>query len=481
MKIFRLSLLLLLSATSSAGQEQLNYRVEYSIARPGKVLVVIEASPAKNGITTLIIPRAIPGGYTQQFYDRYVENVKATSSGGFALKVIREEGSRWRIDASDKNVSRIEYEVDLSRQEREIRSAADASRARTDYVGLLGYSVFGYLEGAENFPIRIEVKAPEGWPIFSTLSPKSPADKSHTTAAAKNFYALADSQIILGPKAQVRKLDAPRPLFLVYYSEVESDSNKHAELLVDAFRKVLDYFVDVPFEHYTGYIEILKPLSDAHEYGFSMEHLDSSTYFLGTDRAITSKSTEQQIERDRLNFVHHISHSWIPKQVYGTGYLPFNWELAPQIETIWFNEGFARYVMIEALADALPGPEGRALRQRQLESYKQVVARMPEFIRSMSLTELSRIGSMLYSEDFRTGRTLFSKGALMAAEIDQKIRERSKGKYRLRDSLRALVKWGQTSGRAFQMEELPGLLAKPVEVDEREIRGIMQRWIAGKH
>ena len=36
----------------------------------------------------------------------------------------------------------------------------------------------------------------------------------------------------------------------------------------------------------------------------------------------------------------------------------------------------------------------------------------------MPLLELSRVGSLMYSEDFRTGRTLFSKGALMAEEYD---------------------------------------------------------------
>jgi hypothetical protein len=39
---------------------------------------------------------------------------------------------------------------------------------------------------------------------------------------------------------------------------------------------------------------------------------------------------------------------------------------------------------------------------------------MPEFIRNMPLLKLSRVGSLMYIEDFRTGRTLFSKGALMA-------------------------------------------------------------------
>lgn len=481
-----LSLLLLLALPAAAqksppqqtAQENLTYIVEYSTARIGRVHIVIQPSQPLKGPVTLVIPRAIPSGYAQQFYDRYVVDVKATSEVGTALKTEREDGPRWRVGSADTAVARIEYDVDLARHEGEITAAADTSKARPKYVGLLGYSVFGYLEGSDNQPIRLEVSGPEGWPVFTTLAPKAVADRTKTAGEAANFYALADSQVAMGPMLEVRRLEAPMPLFLIMYAEVDTDLSKHSEIFADAFRKVLAYFGDAPFNHYTAYIEILKPVSERHEYGFSMEHINSSTYFLGVDRAINSNTTPQQIERERYNFAHHVSHSWIPKRVYGAGYLPFTWELAPQIDTIWFNEGFARHITIEALADSMSETEGREFRRRQFEGFRRLVATMPEFIRSMSLLELSRVASLMYSSDFRTGRTLFAKGALMAEEMDQRIRARTNQKKRLRDSFRALVKWGEQSGRPFRLEELPGLIAKPVGVNEREIREILERWLA---
>jgi predicted metalloprotease with PDZ domain len=95
----------------------------------------------------------------------------------------------------------------------------------------------------------------------------------------------------------------------------------------------------------------------------------------------------------------------------------------------------------------------------------------------MPLLELSRVGSLMYSEDFRTGRTLFSKGALMAEEIDVLIRQKTGGKKRLRDSFHAMMSWAEKSGRAFRLEELPGLIGKPVGVDEKEIKAIVDRWL----
>ena len=82
---------------------------------------------------------------------------------------------------------------------------------------------------------------------------------------------------------------------------------------------------------------------------------------------------------------------------------------------------------------------------------------MPEFIRNMPLLELSRTASLMYSEDFRTGLTLFSKGALMAGEIGVLIRQKTGGKKRRRNSFHAMMSWAKKSRRAFRLDELPGL------------------------
>jgi len=454
------------------------YSVEYSLGSPGRIHVSIVPGQPLQGPVTLVIPRAIPSGYAMQPYDRYVENVVASSGTGTAAGVEREDGPRWRIGEAGVAIAAVAYDVDLVRQENEITSAADTSRVREGYVGILGYSALGYIEGRESVPIVLDVRGPEGWPVYSTLSPKAPADTRATRAEAADFFALADSQILMGPRLDLRRLDLPLPVFLALYAETETDPARHAEVFGQAFRLALAYFGEAPFDHYTACIELLKPVSARHEYGFSMEHLESSTYFLGPDRAYGKDTDPAGIDRDRFNFVHHVTHSWLPKRVYGTGYLPFTWELAPMIETIWFNEGFARHVTIQAIADSLGGDAGREFRRRQLDGYRAAVDAMPGFIRSMPLLDLSRIGSTMYSEDFRTGRTLFMKGALMAEEMDAYIRDRTNGSRSLRDALRSMVAWGVRTGRPFTVDELPALIAGPAGVDEPGIRAIMERWLA---
>lgn len=475
----RVGILIIFLAAFVSAQQSFVYSVSYSTESPGRLKVSISAAQPVKAPAAFVIPRAIPSGYGLQLYDRFVMNVRAFSPSGQAVAVVRaEDGPRWNVADAENGVSKVVYEVDLDRLESEVLSAADQSIARPLYTGLLGYSVFGYIEGHEDSPVKLNVNGPKEWPVFTTLAPKYLPDKGNSVASAADFYELADSQVMMGPDIEIFRLDTKPASFIALYSETETNFSQHSTVFASAFEKVVNYFGDAPFDFYTAHIQILKPKSERHSYGFSMEHSKSGTFYLGLDRAYTKDTPEAEFVRDELNFIHHIAHSWIPKKVYGTGYLPFTWELPPLIDTVWFNEGFARFAMIEIRADSMPAEDGKAWREGYLASLREYVESQPTFVRNMPLIELSRIGSVMYSEDFRTGRTLFSKGALMADEMDRLIRERTNGKKRLRDSLRAMVRWGVENKRPFTLEELPGLIAKPVGLNENDIRAVMEKWLA---
>jgi predicted metalloprotease with PDZ domain len=470
------ALLLLACWPSFAGaEEQLVYRVRYDMGAPTIVHISLNFPATADVPLTLIVPRTVPGGYARRPYDPFVTNVKAYSAADNAVEVRREElGPRWTIGKSGDQVSRVEYDVDVARMEREIFSASDSSKIRDGYVGLLGYSIFAFFDGWENRPLRLEVSGPAGWPIFSTLAPRVPGEKSTLTAQAVDYYSLADSQIVMGPKLQLRQIDGGVVLFLSVYAECDEDLPLEGALARDALDKVTAYFGRAPFSNYTVELELLRPISARHEYNFSMEHLNSGTFYLGTDHATTARSTDREREAHRFNYAHHIAHSWIPKRAYGVGYLPFTWEMTPIIDTIWFNEGFARYVAIEALAQALPKPEAERYRAQKIEALRAILAAAPPVIQRMSLADLSREGSFLYSDDFRIGQNLFSRGALMAAEMDDRIRSQTGGEKSLRDGLRHLMDWSERNRRAFRTEELPMIFREAAGVDTT---GILDHWM----
>lgn len=466
---------LLVFPAVSFAQKPLEYRVEYDRSNSSKIHISLRVPDGAEAPLTLVIPRAVPGGYAQRPYDPFVENVRAVSPTASSLEVRREQpGPRWKIGKSGDHFDRVEYDVNLSRMEREILTASDSSKVRDGYVGLLGYSIFAFLLGREEQPIHLEVTGPSEWPVFSTLAPQVPANMGSLVASAPDYYALADSQIVIGPKLQLRRIEGNIPLFLAVYSETEEDLSEESALARDALDKMIGYFGKAPFSHYTVQLELLRPISERHEYGFSMEHLESGTFYFGIDRAISSKSDSHERESQRFNYAHHMAHSWIPKHAYGVGYLPFEWEAAPLIETIWFNEGFARYAVIEAFAEAMPQDQGAAYRQRQLDALRKILDEAPQFIRRLSLPDLSREGSFLYGDDFRFGMNLFARGALMAAEMDDRMRARTQEKKSLRDALRYLLDWTEKNRRPFRVEELPVIFRDATGVDTRDI---LDRWL----
>jgi predicted metalloprotease with PDZ domain len=145
------------------------------------------------------------------------------------------------------------------------------------------------------------------------------------------------------------------------------------------------------------------------------------------------------------------------------------------LDTIWFSEGFPQYAAIEAVADSLPDVESRRYREEMLDQrFRRNLDQAPLFIRKMSLVELSRVASTRYSEDFRTGRNVFSRGGMMAAEMDELIREKSGGAKRLRDALRHLVSWSLRHRRPFEIEELPGIFEEATGVDTG---AVLESWL----
>ena len=470
---------LLLAAVAFVGQpafaqdlpREVTYRFAYERSGGDEVAITLSWAPPLTAPRALIMPRAIPMGYGEQRYDAFLAGVTAHSESG-PSEPPREEGPRWTLPAG---TTRVTYRVNLREMERAVRSASDASRVRDGYLGALGYSVFAYVDGFETQPARLQVSGPPGWPVFSTLAPRAPVTAAPVDATTADFYALADGQIVMGPRARIRRLrDAPAPLYLAAYAEGPVDLDRLGRLASTAFERVIAYFGSVPFKHYTVHQELLQPVSPGHEYGMSMEHLDSSTYYLLAGSGVTDASTPADDARVLYNFAHHMAHAWVPKRVAGTGYFPFQWELAPVLDSIWFAEGFGQYAAIVAVGAGTADPS--AFRAGMLaRRFRANVESAPPFLARMPLVELSRVASTRYSEDFRTGRLVFSRGGLMAAAMDERIEQRTDGQKSLRDAFRFLVAWASREHRAFGIDELPGLVQQATGV---EVRDLLEAWLA---
>ncbi|MEZ5286901.1 MAG: hypothetical protein R2712_19265 [Vicinamibacterales bacterium] len=467
------AVLMLGAAVPAQPAEEIAYGFAYARNGDASATITIAWNTPLPADTALVMPRAIPMGYGEQRYDAFLEDVRGTLPGRDAVALERQEGPRWRLPAGATGVT---YRVNLEALERTVRAASDQSRVRDGYLGALGYSVFAFVDGQDHRPVRLRVEGPESWPVFVTLAPRWPVTAEAVDARAPDYYALADAQIVMGPRAEVRRLaESPVALYLASYAEGAVDLDRVGRLAATAFERVHAYFGSTPFTHYTVHQELLEPLSPEHEYGMSMEHLGSSTYYLAASSGLTAASPATEEARILYNFAHHMAHAWVPKRAYGDHYFPFQWELAPVIDSIWFAEGFGQYAAIVAVAAGTPDP--KAFREDMLaRRFRSNVASAPTFLAALPLADLSRVASTRYAEDFRTGRLVFSRGGLMAAAIDERIQEATRGTRSLRDALRYLVDWTAREHRGFRdAPELAVLIQVATGVDVRpEIEAWMQ-------
>ena len=110
----------------------------------------------------------------------------------------------------------------------------------------------------------------------------------------------------------------------------------------------------------------------------------------------------------------------------------------------------------------------------RLQSRPSNVDSAPAFLKRLPLVDLSRVASTRYAEDFRTGRLVFSRGGLMAAAIDDRIRAETKGAKSLRDALVFLIDWSGRERRGFAIAELAGLIRQATGID---VSQTIERWL----
>lgn len=438
-------------------QSPVSYTLYHTTASP-KIAIHIDIDPIPADAARLIIPRSAPGTYSLTDYLPFVDQVRGLTAAGGVLEGAPGDGSYFSFSGKDQQITGIRYEVDVRLMEERLLDGSSSSKMRNNYLGILGYSVFGYIAGQEDRPIALTIETQAGWPIFSTLRPAVERHSGRESYRAGSYALLADAQFMLGPGVEVAEVTgAPIPLYAAVYAErAVEDLEAIGKKAETALRGLSEYFGYIPMPHYTLCFEYLVPMTGKHQYGFSMEHLNSMT-------ASRNASDTLAAAVPLPGIVHHMGHSWIPLRCYGAGYRPFEWQIAPTIETIWLNEGFIWYI---AYYSVLKRPQ-------ILDVFRQHLAAAPDFITQLSLRELSRLGSTQYSLDFRIGKNLFSRGALLAHDLDVHIQRETQGRKSFKDAVLGLLEWTATHQRAFGYDDIEPILSAAVGVP---LKGVWEAW-----
>ncbi|HYE73337.1 MAG TPA: hypothetical protein VEF04_08400, partial [Blastocatellia bacterium] len=111
----------------------------------------------------LQMPTWAPGSYLQREFARNVQDFAASDSTGQALKWAKVEKATWRIENGNSRAIKVSYRVYAN--ELTVRTShLDASHAYFN-----GTSIFMYVKGALDQPLKLKINAPQGWQVTTPL------------------------------------------------------------------------------------------------------------------------------------------------------------------------------------------------------------------------------------------------------------------------------------------------------------------------
>ena len=252
-------------------------------------------------------------------------------------------------------------------------------------------------------------------------------------------------------------------MFVASYCQTADEYlDDYAEQEMISMGILKDYFGELPFQHYSLMLRSAVPLEPVSAPALAMEHLQSSTFFGDVSGIRTNPMSKEQIMRTIPTYLHHMAHAFIPLRCYGDTYKPYVEEIPPIINNIWFNEGFMWFLPYDTLKS-----------ERWKKIFIDNVYNTSPVIKKMSLQQLSQIASTMYGNDFRLGRAVYSRGALMAIEMNNYLKEKTNGRKSMKDVLRYLYNWAKENKRSFTLEEFPILINKACGID---LNHIYQKW-----
>lgn len=456
-----LLLALLLSLSTFA---QTTYTISYTDSTTKLLSIRIQPKVPIAAHVNFVMPRSIPGAYGIAIYDQFIENLAAydVQGGKHPMQKDPNDAPRWSCEEAGVQISHLEYWVNLDKMERKT-SAADASVVRAGFLGLLNYSVLGWVEGLERQKVTCRVLACKDWPIFSTHVPSMNMKKDSLIFIADHYASLADGQIFIGPGTRVKEFKGLVPLFVASYCQTRDEYlEDYGWQGLSSLNILQDYFGELPFQHYSIMLRKVVPLEPVSAPALAMEHLQSATFFGDTSNLRSAPLPKERLKPTMTTYLHHMGHAFIPLRCYGDTYRPYPLEIPPIINNIWFNEGFIWFLTYDAL---------------RLENLKNVfnnsAYKTSSELKKLSLSHLSQLASTTYGVDFRIGRSVYSRGALMALEMDAYLLKETGGKKSMKDVLRYLYQWSKQNQRPFTLEEFPQLISKATGVD---LSGIYQKW-----
>ena len=480
--------LLIATVVLAVGQEQSFNSISYRLAmsRPTSHLfeVSIEVEAARNGADAMDfqMPGWSPGRYAVFDFAKNVQEVRAVAGvcppnaqcKKSPLPVVRMDDRTWRVRTHGNQSLTLTYKVfgdDLS---------GTFSQLDDRHANFNGGSIFMYIVGHKQDPVRLTIDPPAKWRIINGRM----ENMEQREWRFPNYDILIDTPTEIAPDWTVDEFKLDSKTYRIVVHSFGNENGKRAALVRDiesVVRAQTAMWGAPDFESYTFLIHFA---ADDRS-GDGMEHLTSTQII--EPGALTDPGT---YESALSTASHEFFHVWNVKRLRPVELGPWDFTRPARTRALWIAEGFTNYY-------------GHLMQRRAgIWNDARLLARLGEAIsfvenapgsRLMSAEEASLSAPFLDGATHaqrtnlaNTSISYYSKGEVLGIVLDLMIRGKTRGRASLDDVMRRMyeefyVKSPTATyylrGRGYTGEDFERVASEVAGTDlhdffERYVRGV---------
>ena len=434
-----------------------NYSVDLVNVSNDKIAVELKNINISQDEVLFNFPKTIPGTYATQNYGVYIDNFKAFDREGRSLKVKKSGENTFAISGATE-LSRIQYYVndswDSKVKKNKIFEPAGTNWEKGENFVFNNAGIFGYFQGEELKPFKIEINKPASLYGLSVLATEVTENKQ--MFKAKDYHQLVDCPILFAAAdtAQFKVLNTS--VTIGVYSEFEGKfASKIYDELKESMQAIAQFVGKLPVENYSFLIY----LSDQTELGAqlvdgisisaiaklaklggvgALEHGNSSFYYLvymGDEEISGPLGDINYIDILKDVAIHEFMHIFTPLNLHSEHIGNFNYTEPVMSKHLWLYEGITEYFagLIQLQAGII------SLEDYFNKTMKEKVAMASRYpYEEMSFTEMSEnVLEKPYSKQYMQ---VYQRGAVMGLLLDLEIARLTNGQKTLKDVVITLGK-----------------------------------------
>jgi predicted metalloprotease with PDZ domain len=415
-------------ASGTAASPQTLDPIVYSIKvpEPAKHVAEIEVDvpTEKRPTIELMMPVWSPGFYRVQDYAKQVEDLKARSTDGAALKVEQSQKNRWQIQTEGGSKIVVSFRL-ICKQVSVTTNYVDDSLAVFN-----GAATFPTLVESTRRPHEIRLDLPPQWKQSMTALGPAP-DGLPNHYRADDFEMLVDSPIVAGtPVVHEFEVSGSKHL-LVDIGELGSwDGERAAHELEKIVQENNRLWGSLPFRRYV-FLNVFRQGRGG------LEHKDSTLLTANPSRASTPAGDFRW-----LSFVsHEYFHAFNVKRLRPVELGPFDFEHPPRTSSLWISEGLTSYYgeLLVTRAGLAKPEDFLAANSSHIEQLQNSPGRLVQTLDQSSL-DVWESGTSGVGRNNTKTVSYYVKGPIAGFLLDARIRRVTDGKKSLDDVMKLAYK-----------------------------------------